>query len=178
MAAWPQEARPRGTISGTDHPVACPPDSRRRTRDLGKVLIPHRQPGIGRSARCRPLGQPNYRPLLIGDLAHAEDGYQRSVMCLTAWLITNAGAGLCIRMRRGNSLISATWPRFATPVRGSPTGPVRASTHWWDAIGSGVTHAGMRAEARPRRAWAGWARWGFLNSPVLLCTSAVRRPVG
>jgi hypothetical protein len=35
-----------------------------------------------------------------------------SVMCLTAWLITNAGAGLCIRMRRGNSLISATWPRL------------------------------------------------------------------
>src|SRR5215467_6088361 len=26
-------------------------------------------------------------------------------------------------------------------------------------------HAGMGAEARPRRAWAGWARWGFLEFP-------------
>ena len=107
---------------------------------------------------------------------HPEDGYQRSVMCLAAWLITNAGAGLCIRIRRGNSLISATWPRFATPARGSAAGPVQGSTHWWDAIGSGVTHAGMRARARPRRAWAGWARWSFLNSSVLRCISAVRRP--
>jgi len=97
--------------------------------------------------------------------AHPADGYQRSVMCLTAWLITNAGAGRCIRMRRGNSLISATWPRFATPVRGSPAGPVQASTLWWYAICSGVTHAGMRAEARPRHAWAGWTRWGFLGFP-------------
>jgi hypothetical protein len=101
----------------------------------------------------------------IRQLAHPEDGYQRSVMCLSAWLITDAGAGLCMRMRRGNSLISAAWPRFAASVRGSPAGRVQASTHWWDATGSGVTHAGMRAEARPRRASAGCAGWGFPGFP-------------
>jgi hypothetical protein len=148
--------------------------------------LPHRMPSSGPGNTRRPGQPPQHRqsapeqadlrvnqtmpparckPCIVGDLAHPEDRYQRSVMCLTAWLITNAGAGLCIRMRRGNSLISATWPRFATPVRGSPAGRVRASPHWWDAIGSGVTHAGMRAGARPRRAWAGWARWGFPGFP-------------
>ena len=116
-------------------------------------------------ASARQDGTP-VSPPEIGDLAHPEDGYQRSVMCLTAWLITNAGAGLCIRMRRGNSLISAAWPRLATLARGSPARPVQASTHWWDAIGSGVTHAGMRAEALPRRVWGWLGSSEFLEFPV------------
>lgn len=102
--------------------------------------------------------------------------HQRSVMCLAAWLITNAGAGLCIRMRRGSSLISATWPRFATAVRGSPQDRCRPALVGCDRFWG---HAGRHASrSTARHAWAGWARGGFLNSPVLLCTSAAGRPVG
>jgi hypothetical protein len=74
--------------------------------------------------------------------------------------------------------MSAAWPRFAPRVRGSPAGAVQASTHWWDAIGSGVTHAGMRAEARPGVLGLAGLVGGFLDSAVLLGASAVRRPVG
>ena len=90
---------------------------------------------------------------------------------------TNAGAGLCIRMRRGNSLISATWPRFATRA-GSPAGPVQASTHWWDAMVLGSRTQACEPKHGPDVLGLAGLAGGFLDSPVLLCISAVRRPAG
>ena len=69
--------------------------------------------------------------------------------------------GSCVRMRRSNSLISAAWPRFAAQCgdrRGTGAGQhTLVGCDWFWG------HAGMGAEARLRRAWAGWARWGFLE---------------
>src|SRR6266513_4097243 len=67
------------------------------------------------------------------DLAHPEDGYQCSATCLTALLITNGDAGLCIRMRRGNSPTSAD-PRVASHLRtvaGSSARGVRVTAPSW-----------------------------------------------
>jgi len=77
-------------------------------KQLGKrVDGPPRTPRTGRYATVRPRNQRNSEPRRFSDLAHPEDGYQCSATCLTALLITNGDAGLCIRMRRGNSLTSA-----------------------------------------------------------------------
>jgi hypothetical protein len=100
----------------------------------------------------------------IRQLAHPEDGYQRSVMCLSAWLITNAGAGLCkgcAEVTRSSRLPGrALLPRCGDHPQGG------AGQHTLVGCdGSGVTHAGRRAEARPRPAWAGWARWVFPGFP-------------
>jgi hypothetical protein len=143
------------------------PDRWKRFKRVAMLRDSTASPHAQKRLICTLLFSEVYRSVGIQIRRSGPPGgwHQRSAMCLTAWLITNACAGLCIRMRRGNSLISATWPRFAIPVRGSPAGPVQASTLWWYAIGFGVTHAGMRAEARPRHAWAGWARWGFLGFP-------------
>jgi hypothetical protein len=54
---------------------------------------------------------------------------------------------------------------------------VQASTRWWDAIGSGVTLA-WGPKLGPGVLGLAGLVGGFLNSSVLLCTSAVRRPVG
>ena len=86
---------------------------------------------------------------------HPEDGYQRSVMCLAAWLITNAGAGLCIRMRRGNSLISAAWPRFAAQCGDRPRDRCRPAHAGGMRLVLGARWHGGRSSAPACLGWLG-----------------------
>jgi hypothetical protein len=128
------------------------------------------------AVRCR-LAAANLQSIGSAYSAGPPGGwYRRSVMCLAAWLITNAGAGLCIRMRRDKSLISATWPRFATPVRGSPQDLCRRAHTWGMRSVLGSRTQACEPKHGPDMLGLAGLVGGFLESPVLLRASAVRRP--
>ena len=175
------DPRPRGgteTSSYEDTQHNSQPGADQVTGPVQHALLTAKAPMGGCSAMPTP-GEPGLpEPPVLGDLAHPEDGYQRSVMCLTAWLITNAGAGLGMRMRRGNSLISAAWPRFAARVR--VTRGTGAGQHALVGCDRLWGHARRNASRSTAPACPGWlgslgVSW---DSPVLLCRSAVRRPAG